>query len=267
MTKNWFITGTSSGIGRILTEQLLASGHTVFATLRQTEQLAELKERYPNQLYVSYLELTDTQSIHKAVATALEKLGQIDVAVSNAGLGVFGAVEELDDRIISKQIEVNLLGSIRLIKALIPVMRQQQDGGHIIQVSSEGGQIAYPGFSLYHASKWGIEGFIESTAQDVQTFNIRFTIAEPGPTGTNFGSSLLIATPLEAYQQTPVNDLRKFIDDGFGELDDVHDVVQAIVDCTTHTQPPFRLPIGKVAIEHVQDGLQKRLDAIRSVIQ
>ncbi|MEH6305545.1 SDR family oxidoreductase [Olivibacter sp. CPCC 100613] len=267
MTKNWFITGTSSGIGRILTEHLLASGHTVFATLRQTEQMAELRDKYPKQLYVAYLELTDIQSIHHAVATALEKMGQIDVAVSNAGLGVFGAAEELDDDKISKQIEVNLLGSIRLIKALIPIMRQQQDGGHIIQVSSEGGQIAYPGFSLYHASKWGIEGFIEATAQDVQTFNIRFTIAEPGPTGTNFGSSLFIAPPLEVYRHTAVNDLRKFIDAGFGELDDVHDVVQAILDCANHPQPPFRLPIGKVAVQHVQDGLQRRLDDIRSLIK
>ncbi|MCL4641960.1 MAG: SDR family oxidoreductase [Olivibacter sp.] len=267
MTKNWFITGTSSGIGRILTEQLLASGNKVFATLRQTEQLLELKERYPKQLHVGYLELTDTESIYNAVAAALAEMGRIDVAVSNAGLGVFGAVEELDDHVISKQIEVNLLGSIRLIKALIPVMRQQPERGHIIQVSSEGGQIAYPGFSLYHASKWGIEGFIESTAQDVQPFNIRFTIAEPGPTGTNFGSSLLIAPALDVYQDTPVNDLRKFIDEGFGELDNVYDVAQAIIDCAVHAQPPFRLPIGKVAIQHVQDGLQKRLDAVRSAIQ
>ncbi|MCE7053469.1 SDR family oxidoreductase [Algoriphagus sp. AGSA1] len=265
MNKKWFITGASSGIGRNLTAQLLEAGNTVFATLRKPELLNELAENYPGSLYVGYLELTDLTSIEKAVAEAYEKLGQIDIAVSNAGIGVFGAVEELDSSTIRKQLEVNLLGSIMLIKTLIPFLRNQPDGGHIIQVSSEGGQITYPGFSLYHASKWGIEGFVEATAQDVAAFNIRFTIAEPGPTSTEFGNSLSIAEPMEAYQKTSVNEIRRFIDTGFGELDDVADVAKAVIECSTLKNPPLRLPIGKVATKNVIAGLQKRLDDIMKV--
>tara|TARA_R110002020_G_scaffold122487_1_gene277821 strand:+ start:1396 stop:2193 length:798 start_codon:yes stop_codon:yes gene_type:complete len=265
MDKKWFITGASSGIGRNLTEQLLEAGHTVFATLRKPELLKELAEKHPGRLYLHYLELTDLASIEKAVRNAHKKLGQIDVAVSNAGIGVFGAVEELDTSTIIKQLDVNLLGSIMLIKALIPFLREQPQGGHIVQVSSEGGQIAYPGFSLYHASKWGIEGFVEATAQDVLSFNIRFTIAEPGPTGTNFGNSLGIAEPMEAYQSTSVDEMRKFIDAGFGELDDVADVARAIMECTTLKNPPLRLPIGPVATKNLITGLQKRLDDIELI--
>jgi len=250
MNKNWFITGASSGIGRSLMELLLKAGHTVFATLRKPEQLKELSEKFPGRFYTHYLELTDPGSIEKAVSNACDKLGQIDIAVSNAGMGVFGAVEELDIPTIRKQLEVNLLGSIILIKTLIPVLRKQSEGGHIIQVSSEGGQITYPGFSLYHASKWGIEGFVEATAQDVLPFNIRFTIAEPGPTGTNFGNSLTIAEPLEAYQKTPVNDIRKFIESGFGQLEDVDQVAMEIIQCAKSVNPPLRLPIGSVAVKN-----------------
>ena len=266
MNKKWFITGASSGIGRSLTTQLLEAGHTVFATLRKPEQLNDLAEKHPGRLYVDYLELTDLASIDKAVANAHKELGQIDIAISNAGIGVFGAVEELDNSTIIKQLEVNLLGSIMLIKALIPWLRKQPEGGHIIQVSSEGGQITYPGFSLYHASKWGIEGFVEATAQDVSPFNIRFTIAEPGPTRTDFGNSLSIAEPIEAYENTPVNEIRKLIDTGFAELDDVADVAEAIIKCTILKNPPLRLPIGSVATKNLVTGLQKRLDAIKMVL-
>lgn len=265
MNKKWFITGASSGIGRSLTEQALKAGHTVFATLRKPEQLKELSDLYPRRCYTDYLELTDTESIERALANACDKLGQIDIAVSNAGIGVFGAVEELDIPTIRKQLEVNLLGSIILIKTLLPVLRRQPEGGHIIQVSSEGGQITYPGFSLYHASKWGIEGFVEATAQDVASFNIRFTIAEPGPTRTSFGNSLTIATPMEAYEKTPVNDLRKFIESGFGQLDDVDQVAMQIIQCAESANPPLRLPIGSVAKENLISGLRKRLKEIEMI--
>lgn len=132
MNKKWFITGASSGIGRNLTEQLLEAGNTVFATLRKPELLNDLAEEYPGRLYVDYLELTDLDSIENAVTNAHKRLGQIDIAVSNAGIGVFGAVEELDRSMIIEHLNVNLLGSIMLIKTLIPFLRNQPGGGQII---------------------------------------------------------------------------------------------------------------------------------------
>jgi NAD(P)-dependent dehydrogenase (short-subunit alcohol dehydrogenase family) len=127
---------------------------------------------------------------------------------------LFGAAEELSDEQIERQIATNLTGSIQLIRAAIARLREQ-GGGRIVQVSSEGGQIAYPGFSAYHATKWGIEGFVEAVAQEVAAFGIDFMIVEPGPTRTNFGAGLDRAVPLDAYDSTPVRELRRTMDAGY----------------------------------------------------
>lgn len=259
MKKTWFITGTSSGIGLSMTEQILEKGDNVFATLRHPDQLKGLQQKYPAQLHLSHLELTDKEEIRRTVDRAFSTLGHIDVVVSNAGYGLFGALEELSEQSIEHVVDVNLLGSIYLIRSVIPFMRKQENGGHVIQVSSEGGQYTYPGFSLYHATKWGIEGFIESIAKDLEPFKIHFTIAEPGPTGTNFGSSLVIADAMEAYGHTPVNEVRQLLSNGFGELDNVKRVAQVIIESTEQNQPPLRVAIGNVAITNVQSVLKERM--------
>src|SRR5690554_5639525 len=142
MKKNWLITGASSGIGRVMTEKLLERGDAVYATMRNTEALSELQKRYPDQLMIKHLEITDTAEIQSVVNAAFLSFGTIDMVVSNAGYGLFGSVEELTNEMIEHQIQVNLLGSIWLIKAVIPHLRRQRSG-HIVQVSSEGGQYAY----------------------------------------------------------------------------------------------------------------------------
>ena len=176
MQRTWFITGTSSGFGRIMTEQLLARGERVAATLRTPSALGDLQARYPEQLWVAQLDVTDDAAIEAVVARAFTELGRIDVIVSNAAYGLFGAAEELTSAQVRRQLDTNLLGSIQLIRTALPWLRKQ-GGGRVIQVSSEGGQIAYPNFSLYHATKWGIEGFVESVAQEVAPFGIEFTLA------------------------------------------------------------------------------------------
>ena len=203
MTKTWLITGATSGLGLEMAQQLLAEGHTVIATARRPDALAQLGRDHPARLHVVQLDLVDPDSIISAVDDAFERHDQIDVIVSNAGYGLFGAAEEITTAQIDRQIATNLAGSIHLIRAVLPHLRRQ-GSGRIVQVSSEGGQIAYPGFSLYHATKWGIEGFVESVAQEVASFGIDFIIAEPGPTGTNFGASLDLAavsyTHLRAHE-------------------------------------------------------------------
>ncbi len=136
------------------------------ATLRRPGALDDLIERHGDRLRVFTLDVTDTPGIRRVVSEAFEALGRIDVVVSNAGYGLFGAAEEADDGQIERQIATNLTGSIQLIRAALPHLRDQ-GGGRIVQVSSEGGQMAYPNFSLYHATKWGIEGFVESVAREV----------------------------------------------------------------------------------------------------
>src|SRR5699024_5265960 len=125
--------------------------------------------------------------------------------------------------------------------AVLPHLRGQ-GGGRIMQVSSEGGQIAYPNFSLYHASKWGIEGFIESVAQEVAPFGIDFIIAEPGPTGTQFGASLARPAPMTVYDDTPAGAVRRAVADGsFVVKGDAERTVAAMISAVDEANPAFRL--------------------------
>lgn len=182
--RTWLITGVSSGFGRELTEQLLGRGERVVGTVRRLDAVADLVERYPEAFRAELLDVTDTAAIRDVVDRSFAKLGRIDVIVSNAGYGLFGAAEELSDEQIDRIIATNLVGSIQLIRAALPHLRAQ-GGGRIVQISSYGGQVAYPGNSMYHATKWGIEGFVESVAQEVAPVGIGMTIVEPGGARTD----------------------------------------------------------------------------------
>jgi len=179
MSSTWFITGASRGFGRELTEQLLARGDRVAATLRTPEQLADLAAAHGDRLWVRGLDVTDTAQLREVVDAAFTELGRIDVVVSNAGYGVVGAAEELSDTQIDALIATNLTASIQLARAVVPHLRAQ-GGGRILQMSSMGGHIGFPGFSLYHTTKWGIEGFYEAFAPEVEPFGIHTTLIEPG---------------------------------------------------------------------------------------
>ncbi|MBP1847479.1 NAD(P)-dependent dehydrogenase (short-subunit alcohol dehydrogenase family) [Rhizobium petrolearium] len=264
MPKTWFITGASSGLGLEMTQQLLAQGHKVVATIRRPGTLTQLEQAYRERLDVVQLDLIEPESITSAVEGAFERHDWIDVVVSNAGYGLFGAAEELTDEEIDRQIATNLAGSIHLIRAALPLLRRQ-GGGRIVQVSSEGGQIAYPGFSLYHATKWGIEGFVESVAQEVAPFGIDFIIAEPGPTGTNFGANLVSAESMDAYEETPVGAVRRAISDGSFEIKgDATRTVAAIISASESAAPPLRLALGSTAYSSISQALSARLTALEA---
>ncbi|MEQ8268781.1 MAG: SDR family oxidoreductase [Parvibaculum sp.] len=259
MTGAWFITGTSSGFGRILTEKLLARGGRVTATLRKPGPLDDLVERYPDALHVALLDVTDTAAIRSAVDDAFTRMGRIDVVVNNAGYGLFGAAEEVSDEQIRHQIATNIVGSIDVIRAAIPHMREQ-GGGRILQVSSAGGQIAHPGFSLYHTTKWGIEGFVEAVALEVAPFGIEFTIVEPGATKTKFGEGLVMPKPMAAYDETPVGAMRRGAGGTpFGVQGDAEKSVDAIIASVDTSPAPRRLVLGSSAHRRIREALQKRL--------
>jgi NAD(P)-dependent dehydrogenase (short-subunit alcohol dehydrogenase family) len=262
--KNWLISGASSGLGRLMTEHLLARGDRVVGTVRREGALNDLEKKYGKRLAVASVDLTDTVSIRAAVEEAFRGMGRIDVVVSNAGYGLFGAAEELTDEQIDHQIRTNLVGSIQLIRAVLPHLRGQ-GGGRVVQVSSEGGQIAYPSFSLYHATKWGIEGFVESVAQEVAPFGIDFLIVEPGPTGTNFGANLVQATPTDVYGDTPVGELRRAIAEGkFVITGDAQRSVNAIISAADEAKPALRLVLGSTAYNSISRALTQRLTAIEA---
>lgn len=259
--RTWFITGASRGFGRELTEQLLARGDRVAATLRRPEQLADLAAVHGDRLWVRALDVTDTAVLREVVDAAFAELGRIDVVVSNAGYGVVGAAEELTDAHIDDLIATNLTASIQLARAVVPHLRAQ-GGGHILQMSSMGGFIGFPGFSIYHTTKWGIEGFFEAFAPEVEPFGIRTTLVEPGMIRTSFFSAVQRPPALDVYADNPVimrGDTR--VADMPG---DQAKVVAAMIDVAGLADPPRRLLLGSDAYALVHRALTDRLAAFEA---
>lgn len=265
--RTWFITGTSSGFGLQMTRILLERGDRVVATVRKADALNELAERFPQHLNVAVLDVTHVDEVRRVVDAAFASVGRIDVVVNNAGYGLFGAAEEVTDEQIRHQIDTNLLGSIHVIRAALPHLRRQ-GGGRVIQVSSEGGQSTYPVFSVYHATKWGIEGFVEAVAQEVAPFGIEFTIAEPGASQTNFGVGLVQPEPIQAYEDSVVGYVRRAVMGGnladFGSIGDPLKMAQAMI-ASVDTQPaPKRLAMGKSTYARLHDVWTERLATLET---
>lgn len=264
MTKTWLITGASSGLGRLMAEKLLDRGDRVVATVRRADALQNLIERHGERLTVAVLDVTNTDAVRQTIGNAFAAERRIDVVVSNAGYGLFGAAEEVSDDQIERQVATNLIGSIQVIRASLPHLRAQ-GGGRIMQVSSEGGQVAYPTFGIYHATKWGIEGFVEAVAQEVAPHGIDFVLVEPGPTDTNFGAGLDQAGAMAAYDATPSGDIRRGVaDGGFVIKGDAALSVDAMIEAGDAEHPPLRLALGSTAYENIEAALVRRLAAIRA---
>ncbi len=260
MSKNWLITGTSSGFGRIMTERLLERGDKVFATLRRPNALDELQAQHRDTLVVDTLDVTDAAAVRQVVDRAFERFGRIDVVVSNAGYGLFGAAEEVTDEQIRHQLDTNVIGSIQLVRAALPHLRAQ-GGGRILQLSSMGGQIALPGLSLYHASKWAIEGFFETLVQEVAPFGIEATLVEPGGARTEFGhGSMIVAPALDAYRTAPFSARRKVLAEGtHNPVGDPDKMVREMIASVDMSPAPLRLTLGSDAYKLMHDALTRRL--------
>jgi NAD(P)-dependent dehydrogenase (short-subunit alcohol dehydrogenase family) len=258
----WFITGINSGFGRALTEQLLAAGHRVAGTVRKPGSVDDLAAKYGDHLWLARLDVTDPPRIREVVDGAFAGLGRIDVVVNNAGYGLFGAAEELTDEQIDHVLATNLTGSIQVTRAALPHLREQ-GGGRIIQLSTYGGQATHPGASLYHAGKWGIEGFMESVAKEVAPFGIGVTIVEPGGARTEFRfGSLRTATPMPAYDNTPAAMTRGAGDRSRPSLGDPAKMAARIIESTTRTPAPLRLVLGSDSHRFVTTALRERLAQI-----
>ncbi|PRY40650.1 SDR family oxidoreductase [Umezawaea tangerina] len=259
MPSTWFITGTSTGFGRLLVEELLGRGDRVAATLRKPEALDDLQAEHGDRLWVGRLDVTDTEQVRKVVDDAFQELGTIDVVVNNAGHGVFASVEEATDEQIRQVVDTNLMGSIHVIRAALPHLRAQ-GRGRILQVSTAGGQATYPNFGYYHASKWGIEGFCETVAREIAPFGIGLTIVEPGATPTGFGGSLATAPIMPEYENTPAGDVRRALADGSFTLpNDPRKIAKAMIELVDTGAVPLRLPLGSDTYRDVRAALVARL--------
>lgn len=258
--KTWFITGASRGMGRQLVEHLLERGDRVAATLRRPEQLDELARRHGDRLWRRALDVTDTAAVRQVVDAAFEAHERIDVVVSNAGYGVFAAAEDLGDDQIDDIIATNLTGSIQLARAVIPHMRNQR-GGLLMQMSSMGAQLAFPGFSLYHVTKWGIEGFYEAMSAEVAPFGIRTTLIEPGVVRTGFFDAAPRMAPSAPYRGGPADPEPLSVDE---MIVSPKRVVAAIVRAADSDDPPRRLVLGSDAWNLMTEALTARLAAVRA---
>jgi NAD(P)-dependent dehydrogenase (short-subunit alcohol dehydrogenase family) len=255
--KRWFITGVSSGFGRLLAEAALARGDSVVGTLRNPEQAAAFEALAAGRAHAVLLDVTDRKRIPAAVAEGVAKLGGIDILVNNAGYGLAGALEELEEDEIDHEIETNLGGTIYVTKAALPALRESR--GRILNLSSMAGLVGLPGMSVYCAAKHGVEGLSESLSVELAPFGIKVTLIEPGGFSTNFlkGSERVARAPLALYDGTPGGMTRSYFVGGSEFVrGDPAKAVAAILLTVDADEPPLRLVLGADALKSARAKLQ-----------
>jgi NAD(P)-dependent dehydrogenase (short-subunit alcohol dehydrogenase family) len=263
--RDWLITGASSGLGRALAEAVLDAGHRVVATARDPESVTDLERRHPGQALAARLDVTRPDDARTALASATEAFGRVDVVVNNAGYGLFGALEELDDEQLRRQFETNVFGPVNVIRAALPQLRRQ-GSGHIVQISSlEGVAPILAGETAYAATKFAAEGLCEALAMEVRHLGIRVTIVEPGPVRTDFAAGA-VAEPsrIDDYDASVGEALRLFEQLAGNQPNDPARVAAAVVEAIEADEPPLRLVLGTEAVDAVRaklDGQRGELDA------
>lgn len=255
--KVWFITGTSRGFGRHWAEAALQRGDKVAATARNIETLAQLVEAYGDALLPLELDVTKRAAARDAVAKAHDTFGRLDVVVNNAGYGLFGAVEEVSEEQARTQMDTNFFGALWITQAALPYMREQ-GSGHILQVSSIGGICAFPLLGLYHASKWALEAFSDSLAQEVAQFGIHVTLIEPGGFATDWrGSSAVWADLIPVYATQ--REARRGQSAAGMTQGDPAATSQAILTVVDAATPPLRLFLGSAPLDIARATYEQRL--------
>lgn len=248
MTKIWFITGSSRGLGRSLTEAVLAAGDKVVATARDPQALQELAVEYPGQVFPLKLDVTDYEAVYDAVRAAVDHFGKIDVLVNNAGFGIVGAVEAFTDAQVRSQLETNLYAPIEITRAVLPYMREQ-GYGRILQISSIGGRVGNAGIAIYQAAKFGLSGFSEALAKEVAPLGIRVTSIEPGGFRTDWsGNSMSYAPHVDGYEATVGQRIKFFTGGNFVPVGDPVKAARVMIDLADHPNPPIHLVLGSEAI-------------------
>ena len=256
--KVWFITGTSRGFGREWATAALERGDRVAATAREISSLDDLVATYGDAILPIALDVTDRDADFAAMKLAHETFGRLDVVVNNAGYGHFGFIEEITEDEARRQLETNLFGALWVTQAALPYLRAQ-GSGHIIQVSSIGGISAFPLVGIYHASKWALEGFSQSLAQEVAAFGVKVTLVEPGGFSTDWaGSSSSTSEPLPAYAtfHEQVAAARKQRN---GTPGDPNASAAAILKIVDADEPPLRVFFGTAPLGIATADYESRL--------
>jgi NAD(P)-dependent dehydrogenase (short-subunit alcohol dehydrogenase family) len=266
----WFVTGASKGLGLSLVKQLLKDGYKVAATSRSVADLKQAVSEHENFLPLA-VNILDEENVAQAVTGTVAKFGSIDVVVNNAGYGLIGALEEASDSEARKNFDVNVFGSLNVIRKALPYMRQQQSG-HILNIASIGGFTgAFPGFGIYCATKFAVHGFTESLAAEVKPFGIHATVVSPGYFRTNFlnDSSLNVPqNPIKEYQL--VRDVQNAHENDINnnQAGDPDKAAVAMIAVTNMEQPPVHLFLGPDAYNLAEvkiKAVQADLEAVREI--
>jgi NADP-dependent 3-hydroxy acid dehydrogenase YdfG len=254
--KVWFITGASTGFGRLLAEEVLKSGGKVVATARKLDKVADLEAKYPQTAKALALDVTNAGQVDSAVTETLAKFGRVDVLVNNAGYGVAGAIEEVSETEFIPMFETNVFGLLRVTRAFLPQLRKQRSG-HILNLSSIGGVVAGPGIGFYNATKFAVEAISESLAAELAPLGVRVTIIEPGPFRTDFlgRSSVLAETRIADYDATAGNMRKYFAENDGKQKGDPLRAVQAMIQVVESPEPPLRLLLGVSALQRLRAKL------------
>ena len=263
--KVWFITGASTGFGRLLAEHLLTLGASVVATARNVEQLSALQALDPAHVQTLTLDVTSQHQIDAAVTDALARFGHIDVLVNNAGYGLNGALEEATVEEYMPMFQTNVFGLIHVTKALLPQFRQRRSG-NIVLLSSIGGLVGLAGFGYYNATKFAVEGLGEALSAELKPLGVHVTLVEPGPFRTDFlGRSGVAATNIiPDYAETAGKSREYFATQAGKQLGDPQKAVEAIVAAVSQPEPPLHLLLGKRAYDLYQakaEAFGKDVDA------
>lgn len=268
--KTWFVTGASKGLGLSLVKRLLANGYTVAATSRNIDDLRKAVGDDKNFLPLS-VSLTDEQSVAGGIASTVARFGTIDIVVNNAGFGLAGSLEELSDKEARDNFDVNVFGSLNVIRKVLPYLRKQQSG-HIFNIASIGGFTGrFPGFGIYCATKFAIHGLSESLAAEVEPFGIKVTIVSPGYFRTNFLDNNSLKVPkheIEDYKK--VREVQSVHQNEYNgnQSGDPDKASDAMIKVAESKDPLLHLFLGKDAYNLAEEKMRLiniDLDAFRAV--
>jgi NAD(P)-dependent dehydrogenase (short-subunit alcohol dehydrogenase family) len=249
MTKHWFITGVSTGFGKHLAGLALAQGDKVAATFRQQEQADEFTQKAGANGIGLVADVADEAAVKKAVADAIAKLGHLDVVVNNAGYGSMGPIEEVPEEEVQRQFDINVFGPLRVLRAVLPHLRERKSG-HVINITSIGGLRTFPGVGIYNASKFALEAIGESLEQQVKPLGIKVTNVEPSGFRTDWaGRSATFTEPaIEDYRPTAGKNMADIQGYSGQQPGDPERAAQAMFDLVRMDNPPLHLPLGKAAV-------------------
>jgi NAD(P)-dependent dehydrogenase (short-subunit alcohol dehydrogenase family) len=256
MSKVWFITGCSTGFGRNLAMEALEQGNQVAVTSRNTDDVKDIVAQFADNAIALKLDVTNAQEISAAVKQAHERFGRIDVLVNNAGIGYFGAIEESEEAEYRRMFEINFFGLASVTNAVLPIMRAQRSG-HIVNISSIGGMVAFPGVGFYNATKFAVTGYSEALAKETATLGIKVTVIAPSGFRTDWAgrSANNTKTVIEDYAATAhinQNTIRGYSGNQPG---DPVRAAKAIIKAVESEAPPVRLLLGAGALKGARNKI------------